>query len=95
MRFVSGELRAVLLPWRRASPYALTGIGVGTSHGNVNQYFRDSVTNAMRVVFAGGGVRFEINPRISVIADMRFALLTVRDEVGLLLPLRAGVAWHF
>jgi hypothetical protein len=95
MRFVSGAIRVVLLPSRRASPYALAGIGVGTSHPNVNQYFRDSVTNTMRVAFAGGGLRFEINPRVSVIADMRFGILNERDEVGLLLPLRAGVAWHF
>ena len=95
MRLFSGEVRVAFAPSHRVSPYALAGIGFGTSRPNVNQYFADAVTNNMRLAFTGVGVRFQVNPHLSVVADTRCAIVRERDVVGLLLPLRGGVSWSF
>ena len=96
MRLLSGEVRLAFAPSHRVSPYALAGMGFGISRPNVNQYFRGGgVTNNMRLAFTGIGVRFQVNPHLSVVADTRFALERERDVVGLLLPLRGGVSWSF
>jgi hypothetical protein len=95
LEFVSGELRAALLPGRRVSPYVLTGIGRGVSRPNVNEIFRDRVRNDAGVLFCGGGIRVPLHPHFSLFGDARFVITGERDVASLALPVRAGVAWRF
>lgn len=93
--FVSGEVRFALRSGKRASPYVITGAGIGISRPNVNEVFTDRVTNTARVLFSGGGLAVSMGPHLRVSADMGFLLLGERDTIGLLLPLRGGLAWRF
>lgn len=96
MTFVGGELRLAVLPADRVSPYAIVGIGAGVSHPNVNAEFPDRVTNDLRVVYFGGGLRVPLGRRFSLLGDVR-AMLALEGDEGLLAvwPVRAGVAWRF
>jgi hypothetical protein len=94
-RFLSGELRLALLEGRRPSPYVMVGMGLGVSRPNVNEIFRDPVSNGLRVVFLGAGIRVLVYRNLSVFGDARFALAGERDVVMLSLPIRGGVSWHF
>ena len=96
MTFAGGELRLAVLPADRVSPYAIAGIGAGVSHPNVNAEFPDRVTNDLRVVYFGGGIRVPLGRRFSLLGDVR-AMLALEGDDGLLAvwPVRAGVAWRF
>lgn len=96
MTFVSGELRAALLPADRVSPYAVAGIGGGVSRPNVNDQFPDRIRNDLRVLYFGGGVRVPLNRAFSLFGDAR-AMLALEGNDGILAvwPVRAGVAWRF
>jgi hypothetical protein len=94
-RFVSGELRLALLASHRASAYGIVGIGLGVSHPNVNEIFRDPVSNGLRVVFSGAGLRVPVYRNVSVFGDARFAVAAERDVMMPSMPLRGGVSWHF
>lgn len=94
-RFVSGQVRLTLLPDRGVSPYVFGGMGFGTSRPNVNELFPDPVTNDLRVVFAGGGIRVRVGARFTVLGDARFTLAAENDDVSLWVPVRVGLAWLF
>ncbi len=92
---VSGEVR--LTPGRgtRIAPFVFAGGGAGRSQPNVNDMCPDPVTNATRVVYAGGGVLFPLRAGLAVTVDAKVVWMVARDSVGLLVPLRAGVSWRF
>jgi hypothetical protein len=96
MTFVSGELRLSLLPADRVSPFAMAGVGGGVSRPNVNAEFPDRVSNDLRVLYFGGGVRVPLRRGFSLFGDVR-AMLALEGYDGVLgvWPVRAGVAWRF
>jgi hypothetical protein len=73
----------------------MTGAGIGVSRPNVNEVFPDPVTNTAHVLFSGGGLAVPLGPHVRVSADMGFFLVGERDAIGLILPLRGGLAWRF
>ena len=95
LTFVSGDVRFVPVPEARVSPFVLVGGGAGQSRPNVNDEFSDPVTNALRVMYAGGGVRVPFGRGLSVSADARVVVGLERDVALLMIPIRAGVAWSF
>jgi hypothetical protein len=96
MTFVSGELRLALLPAERVSPFAVAGVGGGVSRPTVNAEFPDRVSNGLRVLYLGGGVRIPLRRGFSLLGDAR-AMLALEGNDGVLAvwPIRAGVAWRF
>ncbi len=96
MTFVSGEVRLALLPTDRVAPFVMAGAGRGASRPNVNTAFPDRVTNDLRVLYIGGGVRVPLRRGFSLLADARCMLgLEGYDGVLGIWPVRAGVAWRF
>jgi hypothetical protein len=95
VKFLSAEVRLSPFPFARLSPYALAGLGRGTSRPNVNELFSDPVTNEATLLFLGGGVRVPLAGRLSAFVDARFVLQGERDTVGATLPIRGGLAWRF
>jgi hypothetical protein len=93
--FVSGEVRFKLRSGRRASPYVMTGAGIGVSRPNVNEVFTDPITNTAHVLFSGGGLEVPVGPHLRVSADIGLFLIGERDAIRLILPLRGGLAWRF
>ena len=93
--FVSGEVRVSPFTLNRISPYVLASAGRGISRPNVNDLFPDPVTNDTWLVFFGGGVRVPMTTRLSAFADLRAGIQGERDTIGLLVPVRAGLAWRF
>jgi hypothetical protein len=93
--FVGGEVRFALRPGERASPYVMTGAGVGRSRPNVNSIFPDRVTNAAYLFFSGGGFAVPLGPHLRLSGDVGFFLLGERDVIRLILPVRGGLALHF
>ena len=96
LTFVSGELRVALMAVDRVSPFLLVGAGGGSSHPNVNAQFPDRITNDLRVLFVGGGVRVPLRQRFNLVGDVR-GLLALENDDGVIaiLPVRLGVAWRF
>lgn len=96
LTFVSGEVRASILPPHRVSPYGFAGIGAGVSQPNVNSDFPIAVENKLRTVYAGAGLRIPITSGLSVFGDGRMMLALEGDE-GILgvWPVRAGLSWRF
>lgn len=92
---VTAELRIVPVPLAGASPYFVLGYGRGISRPNVNDVFPDPVRNTTGIAFVGGGVRADVAPHVSAFADVRLGLQAERDTVGLVVPIRGGVAWRF
>jgi hypothetical protein len=92
---VTGEMRFAPFTVNRVSPYALAGVGRGLSRPNVNEFFPSRVTNDAWLMSFGGGVRVDLNQRLSAFADMRSGILGERDVVVLVLPVRAGITWRF
>ena len=95
LKFVSAEARVSPRPFARLSPYALAALGRGASRPNVNELFRDRVTNEATLLFLGGGVRVPLTGHVSAFADARFVMQGERGEVGVILPIRGGLAWKF
>jgi len=94
--FASGELRLALRPPDRVSPFAVVGAGGGISRPTVNAEFPNPVTNRLRVLYFGGGVRAPLGRGFSLLADARAMLaLEGSDSVLGVWPVRAGVAWRF
>ncbi|HEU4935624.1 MAG TPA: hypothetical protein VFT39_04155 [Vicinamibacterales bacterium] len=91
----TAEVQLSLFGWDRITPYALGGIGIGASQPNVNEFFRDRVTNKAGGVFAGGGVRVPLGNRLSMFADGRVIIGAEAGETLGLAPVRAGIAWRF
>lgn len=92
---VTGELRIVLVPRAGLSPYVSLGFGRGISRPNVNDIFPDPVRNTTGILFLGAGVRADLTPRISASADVRLGFQAERDTLGLVVPVRGGLAWRF
>jgi hypothetical protein len=96
MTFASGELRLALLPTDRVSPFVVVGAGGGVSRPTVNAEFPNAVTNRLRVLYFGGGVRVPLPRGFSVWGDVRPMLaLEHYDTVMAVWPVRAGVTWRF
>lgn len=96
LTFVSGELRFAWRPPNRVSPFAIAGAGLGVSRPNVNDVFTDPVTNDLRVMYLGGGVRIPLRRGFSLSGDAR-CMLALEGDDGLLAvwPVRASLAWRF
>ena len=94
--YISAEARFSPLPEARVSPFAMTGVGGGISRPNVTDAFPDRVTNDLRVVYVGGGVRIPVGHGISLTGDAR-AMVAVEgyDSVAGVWPVRVGVSWQF
>jgi len=95
LTFVSAEVRVSPRPFTRVSPYALAGLGRGTSRPNVNELFPDRITNEATLLFLGGGLRVPLAGHLSAFVDARFVMHGERGEVGVTLPIRGGLAWKF
>jgi hypothetical protein len=93
--FFSGEVRVAPFTFNRLSPYVLASAGRGTSRPNVNDLFPDRVTNDTWLLFFGGGLRIPMTTRLSAFADVRAGIQGERDTIGLLVPVRGGLAWRF
>jgi hypothetical protein len=93
--FVGGEVRFALRSGDHVSPYVMAGAGMGVSRPNVNELFPDPVTNIARLLFSGGGIAVPAGPHLRLSADMGFFLIGERDSIGLIVPLRGGLAWRF
>lgn len=94
-QFVSGEVRFMFGSGERVVPYAFTGGGFGVSRSNVNDIFRDRVTNAAYVAFGGGGLSVPLGPRLSASGDFGIFSYGEGDVMRLILPVRAGLAFRF
>jgi hypothetical protein len=92
---LSGEMRFSPFTVNRVSPYVLAGVGRGLSRPNVNEMFPGRVTNDAWLMSFGGGVRVDLNRRLSAFADVRSGILGERDVIILVLPVRAGMTWRF
>ena len=94
---VSGEIRASVLPPHRVSPYGFAGIGGGISKPTVNSDFPEPVTNDLRVVYFGAGLRVPLRQGFAIFGDARamLALENEGDSLMSVVPLRIGVAWRF
>ncbi len=95
LTFVSAEVRVSPRPFARLSPYALAGLGRGTSRPNVNEWFPNRVTNEATLLFVGGGVGVPLGGHVSAFVDARFVMYGERGEAGVTLPIRGGLAWKF
>ncbi len=96
LTFVSAELRLALRRPDRVTPFAMAGVGSGVSRPNVNAVFPDSVSNNLRVLYVGGGVRVPLRRGFSLLGDVRCMLgLEGYDGVLAVWPVRAGIAWRF
>ena len=93
--FVSGEVRFVPATFGRTSPYVLASLGGGTSRPTVSETFPDQVENDAWLLLFGGGARVGLTRRLSVFADIRVGIQGELDVIGLLVPLRAGLAFGF
>ena len=93
-----GTAEVRFAPFRRGrfGPYALAGVAGGISRPNVNDVFRDPVTNNARGMFVGGGIDVPLSERTSAFADVRM-LVGAEGNDGLIgvAPLRAGIVWRF
>lgn len=97
LQIVSGEVRFARRSGERATPYAVTGAGLGVWGPNVNDIFTRPVTNErIRCVFSGRGLVVPLGPHLRVSGDAGFLLVVgERNVIGLILPLRVGLAWRF
>jgi hypothetical protein len=96
LAFVSGEVRVALWSADRVSPFAIVGGGRGVSHPTVNEVFPDRVTNDLRVLYVGGGVRVPLSRGFSLTGEARCVLgLEGYDGILAVWPVRAGLAWRF
>jgi hypothetical protein len=93
--FASAGLRVFFRGADRVSPYVIAGAGRGLSKPNVNDLFPDPVTNDSWLMFGGGGVRVPVTPQLAAFADLRAGLVSERDTIRLILPVRGGVEWRF
>jgi hypothetical protein len=96
LTYVSGEVRASIMPPHRWSPYGFAGMGGGVSQPNVNREFPIAVENKLRMVYFGAGLRVPIGSGVSIFGDAR-AMLALEGDEGILgvWPVRAGVVWRF
>lgn len=79
----------------RVRPYLLAGYGAGRSRPTVNPTFPTPVTNDVRAVYAGGGIAVALGARLHVTVDARMIVGDEGNELLVLSPLRAGLAWRF
>jgi hypothetical protein len=92
----TGEFRYTPFGRARFGPYALAGVAAGVSQPNVNDQFRDRVTNPVRGMFVGGGVNVPAGERLTIFADVRMMIgAEGREGMVGVAPLRAGLAWRF
>ncbi|MEQ1909499.1 MAG: hypothetical protein ABMA15_11790 [Vicinamibacterales bacterium] len=94
---ISGEFRLTVPVGNRWTPYGVVGRGVGESMLNVNEYFPNPIRRTAGLVYAGGGVRYELGPRAAIFSDAKLILVIGReaDDVSARLPIRAGVSFRF
>jgi hypothetical protein len=91
----TAELRVALFGRERVSPYVLAGFGAGVSRPNVNATFPDRVSNDVRALFFGGGVRVPLGAQVSVFGDARMMVGAEAGESLAVAPVRVGLAWRF
>ena len=96
VEFVSAELRYAFVANQRVSPYVVVGTGGGVERPNVNEFFPHGVDRKIVVIYYGAGARIPIHRRLDAFADWRM-IITGDDaaEMGVLGPLRAGIAFRF
>jgi hypothetical protein len=96
-RFISGEFRYVPVTYKRISPYAIFGFGVGVSRPNVNTFFPIPVKHTVMLQFPGGGVSVRVSEHLSAFADLRIMFQARRGEpdAGMFGPVRGGLDWRF
>lgn len=89
---------ALRLQWprpARVQPYLLAGYAGGRTRPTVNATFPTPVTNDVRAVFAGGGIAVALGARLHATVDARMIVGDEGNELLVLIPLRAGLAWRF
>jgi hypothetical protein len=66
------------------------------SRPNVNEIFRNRVTNYVQAIFLGGGVHVPLGERMTVFADVRMLVgAEGREGMVAVAPARVGLAWRF
>jgi len=91
----AAELQVALFPRERIGPYGLAGFAAGVSRPNVNPMFPNPVTNDVRAMFFGGGIRVPLNDRIAFFADGRMMIGAEAGELLAVAPVRGGLSWRF
>jgi hypothetical protein len=99
-QFVSAELRYAFFPSKVLSPYGVIGRGSGTFRQNVSELFPDTRTQRIDAFYLGAGVRIPARRWLDAFVDARLItqMITTGDnraEMGIFMPLRAGLAWRF
>jgi len=89
------QLRAALFQPDRISPYAIVGFAAGRSRLNVNDAFRDPVSNDVRALIIGGGIDVPLRDRMNFFSDWRMIIGGEADDLFAIAPLRAGLGWRF
>lgn len=92
----TGEVRIVPFGRRRVGPYGVAGMAIGISHPNVNDIFREPVTNYVQALIVGGGIHVPVREQMTFFADVRMMFGGEgREGVVAVAPIRAGVSWRF
>ena len=92
----TAELRFAPFGHGRFGPFGLAGLAAGVSRPNVNDVFRNRITNDVRAIFFGGGIDVPLGDGLSLFADARMTVGTEGyDRIVAVAPLRAGVTWRF
>jgi hypothetical protein len=95
LTLAAAQLHVSLLGRGRAGPYGLAGFAAGVSRPNVNETFPDRVTNDVRAIVFGGGIRIPLDVRVDLFADGRMVIGEEAGELLAVAPIRVGVAWRF
>ena len=92
----NAEVRYTPFRRNRVGPYALAGLATGVSRPNVNELFRNRVTNHVQAIFLGGGVHVPLGERMTVFADARMLVgAEGREGMVAVAPARVGLTWRF
>jgi hypothetical protein len=91
----AAQLRVTPFGRDRVGPYGMVGFAAGVSRPNVNDTFPNPVTNDVRAMFFGGGIHVPLKERVSLFADGRMMIGAEAGELLAVVPVRAGIAWHF
>lgn len=89
------QMRLALFRPDRVGPYGIVGLAAGVSRLNATESYPEHTSNGVQALVFGGGIHVPLGERVSVFADGRAIFGGEATEIFGLLPVRAGLAWHF